>query len=172
MTSPTTSDINWYVIYTKSRQEKKVAQQLEELGMQVFCPVLKKERQWSDRKKIIEEPLFRSYVFVACRDQERQQAFKAQGVVRYLYWLQQPAIVREAEIAAIRDLLGEFKAEEIEVQQFQPSDRIKVKSGPLMDHSGLVLSSSGYYVDILLDALQMKLRLDTRNNKLSKWVTT
>jgi len=54
----------WYAVYTKSRMEKKVSLRLEEAGIESYCPVTKRKKQWSDRKKIVEEVLFRSYVFV------------------------------------------------------------------------------------------------------------
>ncbi len=163
--------MNWYVIYTKSKQEKKVAEQLVQLGMEVYFPIMRVERQWSDRRKIVEEPLFRSYVFVRCTSNERQRAFAAFGVVRYLYWLGMPAVVREAEIQAIRDLLGEIDCRELVVEHFEPRDRVLVKSGPLMNKYGIVVSVNGNFVELLLDSLQMKIKLDKRNNKLTKWLT-
>ena len=56
--------MNWYVLYTKPKWEKKVAEQLQAMGIDCYCPLVMKERQWSDRKKKVEMPLFNSYVFV------------------------------------------------------------------------------------------------------------
>lgn len=160
--------MNWYVLYTKSRQEKKVAEQLSELGIEVFCPCLKKVKQWSDRKKVIEEPLFRSYVFVHTMDHERERAFQAYGAVRYLYWLQKPAVVKDKEIDSIKDFLGEFDHSEIEVKEFGPEDRVRIKSGPLSDTEGIIQKAGHNYVEVLVEALQMKIRVDLRSNKVSK----
>ncbi|MGR3812129.1 transcription termination/antitermination protein NusG [Jiulongibacter sp. NS-SX5] len=158
----------WYVLYTKSRQEKKVEEQLLELGLDVYCPKLKKVKQWSDRKKIVEEPLFRSYVFINIEEKERHLAFKAFGVVKYLYWLERPAIVKDKEIEAIRNLLGEFEYSEIEVEQFEREDRILIKSGPLTDKEGIVKKVDDNSIEVLIEALQMKVRVDLRSNKVSK----
>ena len=56
--------MNWYVIYTKSRYEKAVSEKLALSGIEVYCPLLKRKKLWSDRWKWVEEPLFRSYCFV------------------------------------------------------------------------------------------------------------
>ena len=77
----------WHVIYTKSKWEKKTADVLMQHGVESWCPVQKKERQWSDRKKIIEEPLFRSYVFVKISQTERVKVLETNGVVNFLpHW--------------------------------------------------------------------------------------
>ena len=74
----------WHVIYTKSKWEKKVEGLLLNANIESWCPVQKKERQWSDRKKIIEEPLFRSYVFVKIDKEEHSKVLGTIGVVNFL----------------------------------------------------------------------------------------
>ncbi|MCE2843828.1 MAG: UpxY family transcription antiterminator, partial [Sediminibacterium sp.] len=97
----------WHVIYTKSKWEKKVDSLLMQRGFESWCPVQKKERQWSDRKKIIEEPLFRSYVFVKAAKEDRNQILSVNGVVNFLYFEKKPAIIRDKEIQTIKKYLGE-----------------------------------------------------------------
>ena len=58
----------WFAIYVKSRCEKKVNEQLEDIGVESFLPLITRVKQWSDRKKKVEEPLFRSYLFVHISD--------------------------------------------------------------------------------------------------------
>ena len=91
----------WYVLYTKPRNEKKVAQRLTGAGYSVYCPLHKVRRQWSDRIKTVEEPLFRSYVFIQIEDAKRDEVFAFPGTVRYLFWFRRPAVVRQTEIATI-----------------------------------------------------------------------
>ena len=88
----------WYALYTEPRHEKKVAARLQQLGIEIYCPLIVQVRQWSDRKKKVEVPLLPSYVFVKVDSNERERVFQVSGVVRYLYWLGQPAIIKEAEI--------------------------------------------------------------------------
>src|SRR5690606_20682493 len=97
----------WFVLYTKPRAEKKTAEQLARMGVEVYCPVVRTMRQWSDRKKKVDIPLFSSYLFVNLTEEERNVVFRASGVVRYLFWLGKPAVVRQEEIDTIREWLDE-----------------------------------------------------------------
>ena len=119
--------MDWKVLYVKPRNEKKVATLLENLGVTVYCPLVTEVRQWSDRKKKVQVPLLNSYVFVQIEEKERELVFQVPGVVRYLFWLQKPAIVRDSEIQLMKDwLTGEnVKAE---VEQLQPGDKMKIKA--------------------------------------------
>ena len=76
----------WHVVYTKPKWEKKVDLNFAQKGVESWCPTQKKERQWSDRKKIIEEPLFKSYVFVKTTKAEYNNVLSTMGVVRFLYF--------------------------------------------------------------------------------------
>jgi len=88
--------------------EKKVSLRLGEVGIESYCPVTKRKKQWSDRKKIVEEVLFRSYVFVNI-DLITQGATvrKTFGVVNFVYWLHKPAVVQDGEILAIQQFLSD-----------------------------------------------------------------
>ena len=97
----------WNVIYTKARNEKKVASQLEKSGFEVYCPIVTQIKQWSDRKKKVETPLIPSYVFVNVEEKNRDDVFEVHGVVRYLFWLGKPAIVKNEEILALQEGLKE-----------------------------------------------------------------
>ena len=77
-------DLPWYVLYTMPRNEKKVAQRLSEAGYIVYCPLQKVRRQWSDRTKVVEEPLFKSYLFIQIEDSRRDEVFSFPGTVRYI----------------------------------------------------------------------------------------
>ena len=159
--------MKWYVLYTKSRNEKIVNKGLNEIGMEAYCPVLLKEKQWSDRKKIVEEPLFSSYVFVRCTDIERYKAFELPGAVRYLYWLQKPAIVRDEEIDAIKAMLNDFDHNEIQMESISLNDTVILQSGPLMDRVGTVTGVSGNKYEVVLKDIQMRIFVDATKNKLS-----
>ena len=86
---------NWYVVYTKPRWEKKVARQLEQKGIEHYCPLTRVQRQWSDRKKIILEPLFSAYVFVHLDENQQIPVRQTDGVMNFVYWLKKPAVIRE-----------------------------------------------------------------------------
>ncbi len=130
--------MKWYVLYVQSRKEKKVANMLQDMQIEVYCPVVKEIRQWSDRKRTIENPLFKSYVFVRLNDKERQTVFGVPGVVRYLFWLGKPAVVRDEEINTIKNWLEDEDVEEITLSKLIPGDELYIKNGILKDHKAII----------------------------------
>ena len=100
----------WYALYTKPRWEKKIDAQLKKKGVVRWCPLQKIEKQWTDRKKLIEEPLFRSYVFVHIDDSETTKVKSTDGVLNFVFYLGKPAVIREEEIDMIQKYLGEKEA--------------------------------------------------------------
>jgi len=154
---------NWFVVYTKPRQEKKVATELAKVGIEAYCPVKVIERQWSDRKKKVETPLFTSYCFVHIKDQERNKVFQVTGVLKYLFWLKKPAIVRDEEIAEIKRWLNEYDNKKISVKQFQNDDRVIIKSGLLIDKKATVLKQNGNQLMLQLESLGFALYVSQSN---------
>jgi len=123
--------MNWFVLYVKPKQELKVAQQLANINVEAYAPYKKEIRQWSDRKKKIDVPLFTSYVFVKLLEKERSLVFDVPGVVRYLFWLGKPAIAREEEITRLKDWLEDDEVDDLMVSQFEPGDKITINNGIL-----------------------------------------
>src|SRR5688500_10904022 len=99
----------WYAVYTRPRWEKKVAAALSKSEIENYCPLNKVERRWSDRKKIIEEPLFTSYVFVRASLKEQTVIRETDGIVNFVYWLGRPAVIRNEEIDLIKRFLNQHK---------------------------------------------------------------
>jgi transcription antitermination factor NusG len=132
-----------YVIYTKANNEKNVASLLSK-NFNVYCPLFDTIKQWSDRKKKVRIPLFRSYIFIFLDDyiNQRNSVLSVPGAVRFLWWAGKPAIVREVEIEAIRNFLDEYKDVKISVN-FNPGDVITIKEGPFRGHSGELISIRG-----------------------------
>lgn len=145
--------MNWYVLYTKPRWERKTAGELEKLGIEVYCPMITTIRQWSDRKKKVTSPLFTSYIFVRLKEKDRNQVFAASGVVRYLFWLNKPAIVRDEEIETIERWLNNDEFEDIEVRNFQPGERVEIQSGPMKGQKGIVKEVRRKEISLVLESL-------------------
>ena len=150
----------WFVLYTKPRNEKLVAERLRGIEIEVYCPLVKKERKWTDRTKVVEEPLFRSYCFVNVADHDRDRVFAVPGIVRYLFWLKKPAVVRDVEIETIKLMLNEVDHNLIVVESFSPGDRLTVGSGSFIDVTGSVIRQDGKIVSIQLDSLQVVVKVD------------
>lgn len=151
--------MNWYVVYTKPKWEKKVADQLHQLGIACYCPLITQVRQWADRKKKVIVPLFNSYVFVQLEEVQRNEVFGASGVVRYLFWLGKPAIVKDEEITIIKKSLESDTISEIVVESYKKGDRITVDAGVFKNQVGVVQEVSNTECVLLLESLGCVLRI-------------
>ncbi len=159
---------NWYVVYTKPKWEKKVAEQLKEKGVECYCPLIIQVKQWSDRKKKVEVPLFNSYVFVQIEESNRNDVFLSTGVVRYLFWLGKPAIVRDEEIKTIKKWLDGSQVNEITIEQFQVGDRVKVASGPFSSQEAIIQEVNKTHFVLVLESLGCVLKMNLKgvNNSI------
>jgi transcription antitermination factor NusG len=160
--------MNWYVLYTKSRCEKAVSSKLAHLGIDVYCPLLKRKKLWSDRWKWVEEPLFRSYCFVNIKDQDRDKVFSVPGAVRYVYHCGKPATIREKEMDLLKSWLMQYDHDSIEASNLNVNDRIRIRSGALMDKEAEVLERKGNYALLLLEDLGLQVKVDLRKNIVEK----
>jgi transcriptional antiterminator RfaH len=151
--------MNWYVVYTKPKWEKKVAEKLSLEGIECYCPLITQIKQWSDRKKKIEVPLFNSYVFVQLADTDRNTVFSVPGVVRYLFWLGKPAIVRDEEIVIIKKSLNAPNIADISVSSIQVGDRIKLDSGAFSNQDAIVQEISNTHYILVLESLGCVLKI-------------
>lgn len=150
---------NWYVVYTKPKWEKKVAEKLAEVGIECYCPLITQIKQWSDRKKAVEVPLFNSYVFVQLEDSDRNSVFQISGVVRYLFWLGKPAIVKDGEIEIIKTSLSAPNISDISVTSIQVGDRIKLETGAFSNQDAIVQEISNTYYTLVLESLGCVLKI-------------
>lgn len=151
--------MNWYVVYTKPKWEKKVADRLNQIGIECYCPLITQMKQWSDRKKKVEVPLFNSYVFVQLADIERNSVFQVSGVVRYLFWLGKPAIVRDEEIDSIKTSLKAPNISDISVTSIQVGDRIKIEAGAFSNQDAIVQEVSNTHYILVLESLGCVLKI-------------
>lgn len=147
------SNNKWLAIYSRPRWEKKVNQLLLEKGFESYCPLNKVRRKWSDRVKIVEEPLFKSYVFVKVNEEHRTAVRMTSGVINFVYWNGKPAVIKEKEINAIKRFLNEYENVEVHPMNLQIHQRVKITTGPLMDQEGEVLSLQRKMVKVAIDSL-------------------
>lgn len=151
--------MSWYVVYTKPKWEKKVAEKLTQIGIECYCPLITQVKQWSDRKKKVEVPLFNSYVFVNIEDVDRNSVFQISGVVRYLFWLGKPAIVRDEEINIIKNSLKASNIADVSVTQIQVGDRIKLETGAFSNQNAIVQEVSKTHYILVLESLGCVLKI-------------
>ncbi len=132
---------NWYVIITKPGWEKKVGKNLTSLGIENLIPLQKQIRQWSDRKKIVEVPVFMTYAFVWCTPVERLNVFKAEGVRRFLSIGGTLSKVTDTEIVRIKKLLSyerNIVVEELSASDFGEGREVEIVQGSLQGLRGKV----------------------------------
>jgi len=150
--------VAWFVIYTQPRAEKKVTERLQQIGITAYCPIVTQVRQWSDRKKKVQVPLINSYVFVQIEDKAREQVFEVSGVVRYLFWLGKPAVVRDEEIEALRESLKHAMSS-VAVTGLQIGDSLQIPSGPFHGKEGIVKQIKKNSLQLVLKELGVLITL-------------
>lgn len=157
--------LNWYAINTKPRWEKKVAQVLDIKGIENYCPLSMVVKQWSDRKKVIFEPIFKCYVFVKIEEQKKWDIRKIDGILNYVYWLGKPAKIKNEEIDTIKKFLNEFSDVTVESIGLQLNQKVRVKQGMLMNYEGILLELKGNraFVKIESMGLQLSAHFDKKN---------
>ena len=148
----------WFVIYTKSRNEKKVSELLQKNGVEVFCPLVKLKKNWSDRTKIVETPLFNSYVFVNLPEKDRNLVFNVPGVIRYLFWLKKPAIVKDSEIESLKAVLNDT-IDSFSIENYQIGNTIKISEGVFKGVDGVIEKQSKNKLHVILENVGIKITL-------------
>ena len=140
----------WYVLYTRPRAEKQVAARLAEAGEEVFLPLHLTPRKWSDRVKLVEMPLFASYVFVLTDRASLYDILRLPGVARVVYFQGEPAHVQVKEINALKEFLVYANGR---VCHIEPDDDVRIAAGPLKDLEGKVLKVTKKQVTLRLQKL-------------------
>ncbi len=135
----------WFVIYTKPRHEKKIAEQLGNMNVENFLPIVKSLRTWSDRRKYVDAPLFPSYIFVRLEDlQGYFNSLEVNGVLHYVRTGKQIAAVEEAIISNLK-LLVYNSQKDIEVSSgyIKPGRNLFIKEGPFTGFTCEIIDYKG-----------------------------
>jgi transcription antitermination factor NusG len=146
-------ELKWYAVYTKSYWEKKVVGNLNKINVENYCPLNKVLKKWSDRKKLVEEPLFKSYVFVRVSDKQMNAVRLVYGVVNFVYWLGKPAVIADHEIETIKQFLADYTNVKLEKTVVHVKDNVKIMNGPFMDMEGNVVSLNKTKIKVSIPSL-------------------
>jgi len=160
------TESHWYALYTRPRVEKRVASILEEKEIRAFLPTRSVMRQWSDRKKVAEEPLFPSYVFVFADLAERYRSLQSTGVVRMVQFNGKPARIPDEQIETIyRILNGGYYPEPH--QYLREGDEVEIVAGPLTGIKGYFLEGRGNKrLIISVHTLQQSFAIELRRGQI------
>lgn len=154
-TIPKKPEYLWYAVYTRPNAEKKIYTYLQNNNIKSYLPLKKTLRQWSDRRKWIEEPLFRCYIFVNVSNREFFKVLEIPGTVKYVSFGEKPQVIPEDQIDYIKILV---KQEEREIfisqDNIEKGKKVEVVYGPFKGMKGEVVKIQGNYrIVIRLDAI-------------------
>ncbi len=129
--------LQWYAVYTRPRNEKKVYELLTEKRIETFLPLVRRTRQWKDRKKKVDMPLFNSYLFVKIDYKDRFPVLQTHGVVKIITFNGVPAVVPEWQIESLRRMIAH--PDRIQLENYmRPGEQVKVISGPFEGMQGTI----------------------------------
>ncbi len=155
-----TPEPRWYAVYTNPRAEKQVRDRLLEAEIEVFLPLQKTYRMWSDRKKLIEKPLLSSYVFVRISPVMFPRVYQVRGIVRFVTFEGQPASIPQDQIDNLRLLINSDTEIEVSSEKFERGDTVEVIRGSLIGLTGeLIETGTQKRVIIRIDRLDQNLIL-------------
>ncbi|MGL5317101.1 MAG: UpxY family transcription antiterminator [Bacteroidales bacterium] len=155
----------WFVLYTAPRSEKKVYERLLMQGVEAYLPLHATPRVWSDRVKIVEMPLFSSYIFVHVPEHKLRDLLSVYGVVKTIYYNGAPAKVRDSEIKAIQEFVELSKAREV---TFDLDEEVMVAAGPFKDTSGKIVKVGKEYLILHIEQLGMTASVQLNKEAIKK----
>lgn len=120
----------WYPIYTRSRAEKKTQIALENKNIATYLPLIKVEKQWSDRKKVVEEPLLKSYLFVYISSREYAEVLMTYGVSRFIFFSGIISSIPAKQLEDLKLLLANSSDLEVHELAISPGEKVLIKAGP------------------------------------------
>jgi len=131
---------HWHALYVRSRSEKKVLSQLEEMGVEAYLPLVTKVKQWSDRRKKIDEPLFKSYVFVRSNAKEYLPILNVYGVLKFVTFEREAVVVPDNQIVAIKKFVEDYEhGKEYKMQNnedLKVGQMVRIINGPMKGLTG------------------------------------
>ena len=151
------------VLYTKPRTEKKLSERLEARGFEVYCPLKTVLRQWSDRKKRVQMPVFPSYIFVKPNaEEERQVILRDPQAMNYVYWLGKPAVVSDKEMNDVKAFLDNGYTEGLDVECVEIGQEIQIDAGIFKGQSGVVKSATSNKLVLELPQIGVQLVMNRK----------
>ena len=122
-------------------------------GIATYCPLNKMRKKWSDRIKVVEEPLFKSYVFVNIDSREQTKVRMTNGVLNFVYWNGKPAVIKDREIETIKKFMNEYEHVKCLPISLHPNQRVRIDTGLLMEHEGTIQKVLHNKVEVVIESL-------------------
>ena len=148
----------WFTLYTKPRFEKRVQKELELNGVVCYLPLHRTPRVWSDRVKLVDMPLFNSYIFVKSKESEIRSLVRTTGVVRVVFYNGKPAVIREQEIEAIKKFI-----EVAAGKALCAGDEVEILAGSMKNKSGKIVKVNKKYLILCIEQFAATVCVNTES---------
>ncbi len=152
-------EYHWYAVYTRSRGEKVAAKLLQDQEIEVYLPLQRKLREWSDRKKWVEVPYINSYLFVYTSEKEYYDILNTQGIIRYITFEGKAAIIPDWQIEAMKKIIASDTTVTFSAHRFRKGEKIQVESGALMGYEGEVVQDTDGKKKVIIRINQLGLSM-------------
>lgn len=160
---------NWYAIYTKPRCEKKASLLLSEKNIENWCPTIRVKKQYTDRKKWVEQVIFSSYLFVHITPKDFEQVKSTTHVLNFVFYDKKHAIIKDVEIENMRSYLSMnvTNSEIISSSNFELNTKVLVKQGIFMDREGTIVKTHKKKVFVQISSLESYLVIEFSPSQLA-----
>ena len=153
---------HWFAVYTRSRMEKKAAAEMDKMDIKCFLPLRKVLRQWSDRKKWVDVPLFNSYVFVNVSNKEYHAVLQIMGVVRFITFEGKAVAIPLQQIEAIKTYIDQGSPDYIAPETpLEVGANVQIIRGAMTGLTGVLLTIQGKHrMKVEIDCVGQSLIID------------
>ena len=148
--------MKWFTLYTRPRFEKHVKEELDTNKIECYLPLHRTPRVWSDRVKLVDMPLFSSYIFVRCKECEIRSLIRLKGVVRVIFYDGKPAEIRQQDIDAIK-----MFTEAAEGKVLCAGDEVEILAGTMKKKSGRIVKIKKKYLILHIEQLAATVCINT-----------
>lgn len=165
---------HWYAVYTRPRWEKKVLESLQKKRIEHYCPMTRVTNMWgsADRRRLIYQPVFASYVFVKTTEDFLPAIKTIDGVINVVFWRDKPAVIREIEIEMMKRFLQEHETVNLEKTTVNVGEIVKIINTTANEDDSLltpihkvklVLPSLGFIMEAVVEQeVQIRLQPEPR----------
>ena len=163
-------DRHWHALYVKSRFERKVFNQLQDMGVEAYLPLITQIKQWSDRRKKVEEPLFKSYLFVRNNEKEYLAILNLVGVVKFVTFEHKAVVVPENQIIAIKRYIDDYEQDKedkvMRSEDLKIGQLVRITHGPMQGLIGRLESVKDKRLVVYIEAVGQYLPVSIPRTKV------
>ncbi len=160
---------NWYAVYTRPQTEKKVAALLTKRKIEHFCPLNKIPQGNGNRRKLVQAPLFPTFIFVYLHEAELLEIRRTPDIINFVYWLGKPAVIKTQEIENIRHFTRLYENIRVEKVPVNSGGMIRISHEPALKMEGEVMSLKNTRIRLTLPSLGYAIMADSETAALESF---